>query len=188
MLKIITTIALCAIITASIWQCASIPTHPPTHYSTAFVKALCEIRAIENIPTDKPIKLVRTTRPVVDMFSLRLLYDEDSINASSITQDERESEQLIDKFKPRRIVLPETNPPCGIGLTTDTMEKLYSSDHLVFEVSNPVPNRFTEEVSTGVFVRFSLGGFNNASWYWLSPVPTTVDSSVTVHPLAITEM
>lgn len=152
------------------------------------MKALCEIRASENISEDRQLKLVGVTRPVVDIFSLRLLYDPDSINASSIAQDERQSEQLVEDFRPRRIVLPEGKPSCGIELAVIPIEELYYSDHLIIQVSNPVPNGFSDEFDSGVFVRFSVGGFNHASWYWFSRVPTTANNPVIVHPLEITEM
>lgn len=108
------------------------------------------------------------TRPVISMLALRLAYSSEAPELDEVVELVELSEEMFAEFTPSVVARPRARGRCAWVPITQ-LEEARRRRLFVLEVSNPLRNPIRvgdEGTGLGVFVRFSYGGLEGASWYW----------------------
>lgn len=144
------------------------PPGTPGTYESILLK-LCPSLIAEQLGPEQEVYFLAETQPIIDTFSLRLLYDEKSIALATIESDDARDATYRRHFRSRAISLEKVSSRCNFVRASEDYDKLYGENLILVQLSGRIKNPFIIDGagSRGYFARISLGGRAGASWYWL---------------------
>ena len=136
------------------------------------LSGLCKTLLVEEIGfrSTTPVVVYEQTRPVFDLFALRVLRGKGPLTPETSEIDYARDQELAKNFSPVSVKIPESPRKCTWALPAHPPDQYAGSEQLVLELSNIIEDPFTSEEHSkfGLFAKFSFGEHQGASWYWIS--------------------